>query len=388
MRMVRALLLGPAGSASLRKKFGQINWSLIFLVSLVSCIGFATLYSAAGGNLEPWAERQMTRFAIGMAMLVAIALIDIRFWFKFAYVLYGLAFVALVAIEVAADLRIFRMGAQRWLDLGVFQLQPSELMKVALVLVLARYFHGLSYEDVGRPTRLIWPTLLVLAPAALVAKQPDLGSAILLVMTGAVIFLAAGVRIWKFLLIGMAGGAVIPVAWRFLREYQRNRVLTFLNPENDPLGAGYHIIQSRIALGSGGVWGKGYLQGTQAHLQFLPERQTDFIFPMFAEEFGLVGAVLLIGLYVLILIYGLAIALRAQTQFGRLTAIGLVVIFFVYAFINMAMVQGLVPVVGIPLPFMSYGGTAMMSLLIAFGILIGVYVHRDVRVGRRGVEDD
>ncbi len=388
MRMVRAMLFGPGGSMSLRKKLAQINWSLIFLVSLVSCIGFATLYSAAGGNIEPWAGRQMTRFAIGTALLIAIALIDIRFWFRFAYVGYGLAFAALLAIEIATDLRIFRMGAQRWLDLGFFQFQPSEVMKVALVLVLARYFHGLSYEEVGRPTRLIWPALLVLAPAALVARQPDLGSALLLVFTGAVLFLAAGVRIWKFLLVAAAGAAVVPVAWGFLREYQRNRVLTFLNPENDPLGTGYHIIQSRIALGSGGVWGKGYLQGTQAHLQFLPERQTDFIFPMFAEEFGLVGAILLIGLYVLILIYGLAIALRAQTQFGRLTAMGLISIFFVYAFVNMAMVQGLVPVVGIPLPFMSYGGTAMMSLLIAFGILIGVYVHRDVRVGRRAIDDD
>jgi len=388
MRMVRALLFGPGGSVSLRKKFAQINWSLIFLVSLVSSIGFATLYSAAGGNLEPWAERQMTRFAVGTALLVAIALIDIRFWFRFAYIGYGLAFLALLAIEIATDLRIFRMGAQRWLDLGIVQFQPSEVMKVALVLVLARYFHGLSYEEVGRPTKLLWPAFLVLAPAAMVARQPDLGSALLLVFTGAVIFLAAGVRIWKFLLLGASGAAMIPIGWSFLREYQRNRVLTFLNPENDPLGTGYHIIQSRIALGSGGVWGKGYLQGTQAHLQFLPERQTDFIFPMFAEEFGLVGAVLLIGLYVLILIYGLAIALRAQTQFGRLTAMGLISIFFVYAFINMAMVMGLVTVVGIPLPFMSYGGTAMMSLLIAFGILIGVFVHRDVRVGRRAIDDD
>ncbi len=385
MRMLRSLVFGPTGSISIGKKFTQINWSLIFLISLVSSIGFATLYSAAGGNIEPWAMRQMTRFAIGMLMLICIALIDLRFWFKVAYPFYGFALLLLVAVEIAGDIG---MGAQRWLDLGFIQLQPSELMKVALVLVLARYFHGLSYEEIGQPTRLVWPALLVLVPAALVAKQPDLGSAILLGLTGAVIFLAAGVRIWKFILVGGAAAAVVPVAWRFLREYQRQRVLTFLNPENDPLGAGYHIIQSRIALGSGGIWGKGYLQGTQAYLQFLPERQTDFIFPMFAEEFGLAGALILIGLYALIIVYGLAIALRAQTQFGRLTAVGLIGIFFIYAFVNMAMVQGLMPVVGIPLPFMSYGGTAMMSLLISFGILISVYVHRDVRVGRRAIDDD
>jgi rod shape determining protein RodA len=221
-------------------------------------------------------------------------------------------------------------------------------------------------------------------PAALLVKQPDLGSAILLILTSAVMYFLAGVRIWKFLVIGGAGIAAVPVAWEFLRDYQKQRVLTFLNPENDPLGSGYHIIQSKIALGSGGIWGKGFLQGTQSHLQFLPEKQTDFIFTMLSEEWGFVGGLTLIGLYTLILLYGVGISLRSRSQFGRLVGMGVITTFYVYAAINMAMVMGVLPVVGEPLPLVSYGGTSMMSLLIAFGLLINVYVHRDQIIGRHG----
>jgi rod shape determining protein RodA len=261
-------------------------------------------------------------------------------------------------------------------------------MKIALVLTLARYFHSLSLEEIGNPLYLVWPTLLVFVPAGLVFKQPDLGSAILLVLTGAAIFFLAGVRIWKFLVLGGGALAAIPVAWGFLRDYQKQRVLMFVNPESDPLGAGYHIIQSKIALGSGGLWGKGFLQGTQSHLQFLPEKQTDFIFTMLSEEWGFVGGLLLIGLYTLILLYGIGIALRSRNQFGRLMAMGVVVSFYVYAFINMAMVMGMLPVVGEPLPLVSYGGTAMMTLLISFGLLINVYVHRDNFIGRHGSDTE
>ena len=373
------------GEMSILQKLTQVNWGLIMLLGIVASVGFTALYSAAGGSFEPWAGRQMTRFAVGVVLMLAVAVIDLRFWYRIAYLFYGVAFLLLVAVEVAGEIG---MGAQRWLDLGVIQIQPSELMKVALILVLARYFHGLTYEQIGRPHYLIWPAVLTLAPAALVAKQPDLGSAIMLVAPAGVTFFLAGVRMWKFVVIMAGGAAAVPVAWQFLREYQKQRIYTFLNPENDPLGTGYHIIQSKIALGSGGVWGKGYMQGTQSQLQFLPEKQTDFIFTMFSEEMGFVGGLVLIALYILVIIYGIAIALRSRSDFGRLVAMGVMTSFFIYAFINMGMVMGLLPVVGIPLPLVSYGGTAMMSLLIAFGLVINVYVHRDMHIGRRGLGDE
>jgi rod shape determining protein RodA len=379
---MRAMLAASRRGMTAVEKLKQINLGLILLITIVSSIGFGTLYSAAGGSWDPWASRQMIRFGVGIVLMCGVAVVDQRFWFRIAYGLYFGAFVLLVAVDVAGAIG---MGAQRWLDIGgIIQIQPSELMKIALILTLARYFHGLTYEDIGNPLYLLWPTFLVLAPAALVAKQPDLGSAILLVLMGAVLFFLAGVRWWKFLIIGIAGGAVVPVAWRFLRDYQKQRVLMLFNPESDPLGAGYHIIQSKIALGSGGVWGKGFMQGTQSHLQFLPERQTDFIFTMLSEEWGFVGGLTLIGFYTLILLYGIGISLRSRSQFGRLVGMGVVACFFIYASINMAMVMGVLPVVGEPLPLVSYGGTSMMSLLIAFGLLMNVYVHRDTFIGRWG----
>ena len=363
-------------------KLRQVNVGLIFLIAVVSSIGFGMLYSAAGGSWDPWASRQMIRFVIGVTLMLVVAVVDQRLWFRIAYGLYFAAFVLLVIVDVAGAIG---MGAQRWLEIGgIIQIQPSELMKIALILTLARYFHGLTLEEIGNPLYLLWPAFLVLAPAALVAKQPDLGSAILLVLMGAVIFFLAGVRVWMFLLVGGAGMAAVPVALKFLRGYQRQRLNTFFDPESDPLGAGYHIIQSKIALGSGGVWGKGFLQGTQSHLQFLPERQTDFIFTMLSEEWGFVGGLTLIGLYTLILLYGISISLRSRSQFGRLTGMGVIAAFYIYAAINMAMVMGVLPVVGEPLPLVSYGGTSMMSLLIAFGLLMNVYVHRDQFIGRWG----
>jgi rod shape determining protein RodA len=376
-----SLLSAQRRSMTLFEKVRQVNVGLIVLLTITSSIGFVMLYSAAGGNLDPWASRQITRFGVGLILLLAVAVIDQRLWFRFAYVFYAVALVLLVGVEVAGRIG---MGAQRWLALGPLQIQPSELMKIAIVLTLARYFHSLTYEEIGNPIYLIWPTLLVLLPAGLVFKQPDLGSAMLILMTAAVLFFLAGVRIWKFVVIGGAALAIIPIGWQFLRDYQKQRLLTFIDPEADPLGSGYHIMQSKIALGSGGMWGKGYLQGTQAHLQFLPEKQTDFIFTMLSEEFGFVGGLTLIAVYVLILIYGMAIALRARSQFGRLTAMGIVTSFFIYAFINMAMVVGLLPVVGVPLPLVSYGGTSMMTLMIGFGLVINAYVHRDVVIGRGG----
>jgi rod shape determining protein RodA len=373
--------MGRQVDLTLLQKLVQINWLLIVLISLIAGVGFAMLYSAANGSIDPWASRQMIRFGAGLGLMLLIAVVDVRAWLRHAYLIYGAALLLLVAVEVMG---VVGMGARRWVDLGLFQLQPSEVMKIAMVLALARFYHSLPLEYVGRIRWLIVPAVLIMVPVALVMRQPDLGTAILLMATGTAILLLAGVRLWKF---AVAFGAVllaIPLAWRFmLHGYQKDRVLTYLNPERDPLGAGYHIMQSKIALGSGGLFGKGFMQGTQSHLAFLPERQTDFIFTMLAEEFGLMGCLGLLSLYVLVITYGYAIAMRSRSQFGRLLATGVITTFFIYVFINMAMVMGLIPVVGVPLPLVSYGGTSMMSLLIGFGLVLSVYVHRDVTMARR-----
>jgi rod shape determining protein RodA len=343
------------------------------------------LYSAAGGDFDPWADRQMVRFAVGLVLMLSVAVVDIRIWLRYAYLIYAGALALLVAVEIAGEIG---MGAQRWIDLGFFQLQPSELMKVALVLALARYFHGLEIDSVGRVLPLVPPLALVAMPALLVLKQPDLGTAGMLIMGGGALFFAAGVRLWKFGVLLAGGLAAIPVAWNLLHDYQKNRVLTFLDPERDPLGSGYHILQSKIAFGSGGVFGKGYLLGTQSHLNFLPEKQTDFIFTMLAEEFGLVGALTLLLIYAVLIGYGFAIALRSRSHFGRLLAMGLTFNLFLFVFINTAMVMGVIPVVGVPLPLISYGGTAMLTVLIGFGLIMSVYVHRDARIGRHGLGEE
>ena len=363
------------------QKFWQINWLLIALLVVLAFIGCAMLYSAGDASWDPWAKRHLIRFGVGLLLMIIVAIIDIRIWLRHAYTLYFIILALLIAVEVIG---VISGGAQRWVNLGIVQLQPSEIMKISLVLALAKFFHSASLEEIGRPRLLIVPLLLVSAPVILVLRQPDLGTAIILIMTAGVIFFLAGVRAWKF---GVLMGTILvslPFAWAMLHSYQKNRILTFLDPESDPLGSGYHIMQSKIALGSGGVFGKGYLEGTQSHLNFLPEKQTDFIFTMLAEEFGMIGGLLLLLVYTLILIYCFAIALRVHNQFGRLVTLGIGGTFFFYIFINIAMVMGLLPVVGIPLPMVSYGGTAMLSILIGFGFIICSYVHRDIRVGRHG----
>jgi rod shape determining protein RodA len=256
-------------------------------------------------------------------------------------------------------------------------------MKIALVLALARYFHGCTYDEIGKIRFLLIPLLAIAVPVILVLRQPDLGTALMLVMGGGTIFFLAGVRLWKFALVAIMAVASVPIAWQFLRDYQKKRVLTFLDPESDPLGAGYHILQSKIALGSGGTWGKGFLQGSQSHLNFLPEKQTDFIFTMLAEELGMIGGLALIGLYMMVIAYGLIITLRCRNRFGRLNAGGMTTALFLYVFINIAMVMGLVPVVGVPLPLISYGGTVMLTVMIGLGFVINAYIHRDLEIPRR-----
>jgi rod shape determining protein RodA len=358
-----------------------ISWGLVLLICTAAGFGIAVLYSAADGSMQPWAEKQAIRFVLALILMIGAALVPIRHWFRAAYWVYAVV----LALVVAVDLRGFvGMGAQRWIDLGVIQLQPSELMNVAVVLALARYFHSLSGEDVGRVRYLILPALMVGAPAALVLKQPDLGTAVTLLIGGAAMFFIAGVRLRMFALTAAAAAAALPGVWHFLRDYQKSRIYTFLDPDSDPLGAGYHILQSKIALGSGGLFGKGFLQGSQSHLSFLPEKQTDFIFTTLAEEFGLVGGLGLLMLYSLIILYGFAIALRSRNHFGRLLGLGIVTNFFLAVFINTAMVMGLIPVVGVPLPLISYGGTAMLAVMFGFGLLINVGAHRDTRLNRSG----
>jgi len=319
------------------QKVRNANWFLIILVCLTAGFGLAMLYSVAGGKMDPWASRQSVRFAVGMSLMLFVAFVDIRIWLRLAYPLYAVGLVLLLIVEVMGEVG---MGAQRWLDLGFFNLQPSEVMKIALVLALARYFHGLTGEDVQRFRWLIVPILMVIAPAGLVLVEPDLGTAVLLIMGAGALFFAAGVLWWKFALVFVAVLGSIPFAWDRLHLYQRERILTLFNPERDPLGAGYQIMQSKIALGSGGLWGKGFLLGTQSHLNFLPEKHSDFIFTTLGEEFGLVGGLILLGLYTTIMIYGFAVAFRARSQFGRLLAVGITSTFFLYIFINIAMVMG------------------------------------------------
>ena len=365
-------------------KLRQLHWPFVAVVVMVALIGYGMLYSAGGGSHGPWAWRHGLRFGVGFGAMLVIALIDFRLWFRLAFLIYAAALAGLIGVEIAGSIN---MGAQRWISVGVFQLQPSEVMKIALVLALARYFHGVFVEDIGQPARLIVPILLVIVPAMLVLRQPDLGTSIMLLAGGAAIFFCAGVRLWKFAVVAGAVAAALPVFWHQLHDYQKRRVLTFLEPERDPLGSGYHIIQSKIALGSGGVWGKGFLGGTQSQLSFLPEKQTDFVFTMLGEEAGLAGGLLLLLLFLILIGYGFIFALRARSQFGRLLAVGVAATLFLYVFINVAMVTGLIPVVGVPLPMISYGGTAMMTILAGFGFMLSVDIHRDVAIPRFLADD-
>ena len=371
---------------SLGQRLWLINWSFVLLVSVTACIGFGMLYSAADGNFDPWASRQMVRFIAGIFLMLIVAVIDIHVWLRYAYAIYLFSLILLLIVEFSGSVG---MGARRWIDLGVFTIQPSEIMKISIILLLARYFYASRLEDVSRVSHIFLPVLLILVPAFLIIRQPDLGTSILLVVTGITILFVVGVRIWMFILGGcLAIGAFIPL-WKFvLLDYQKARLLTFIDPERDPLGAGYHILQSKIALGSGGLFGKGFIEGSQSHLSFLPEKQTDFIFTMLAEEFGLMGGLILITLYILLLVYSFIISLRCRSQFGRLIGIGVSTSFFLNVFVNISMVMGLVPVVGMPLPLISYGGTAMITLMFSFGLLLCVHIHRDIQISPGAADGD
>ncbi|MBN67127.1 MAG: rod shape-determining protein RodA [Rickettsiales bacterium] len=360
-------------------KLLQLHWPVLFLIILLACIGFAMQYSAAGGSLEPWAKPQIMRFIVGLVALVVISMLPINLLMRFAYLFYFACLVLLVLVEVGG---FIGMGAQRWIQLGPITLQPSELMKLGLILALARYFHFCHPEDVSSPMMLVIPALLMILPIMLVLRQPNLGTATILGCIGITIFFLAGVSWRYFVALGLLAAISAPVGWQFLHSYQKQRVLTFLDPSQDPLGAGYNITQSIIAIGSGGLWGKGFLKGSQGQLDFLPEKQTDFIFTMLAEEMGFAGSVGLLLLYGILLSFTIALIVRSRHLFGGLIASGVAALLFVHIFINMAMVMGLIPVVGVPLPLLSYGGTFLLTTMLALGMMMHVYVHRDHDIAR------
>jgi len=362
------------------RKVLYLNWPIIVLLVAVAGIGFLMLYSVAGGRLSVWAEPQMKRFALGVAVMFVVAMVPIWFWRNVSFLAYLVSVALLIAVALVG---IEGKGAQRWLDLGVMRLQPSELVKITLVMVLAAYYDWLPLSRVSRPVWVLIPVALVLAPVALVLRQPDLGTSILLLTAGGALMFVAGVH-WAYFatVILAAAGLVFAVfqsrgtEWQMLENYQFRRIDTFLNPESDPLGAGYHITQSKIALGSGGWTGRGFMQGTQSRLNFLPEKHTDFIFVTLAEEFGFIGAISLLALYTLILIFCIAAAFANKDRFSSLLVLGMAMTFFLFFAVNMAMVMGLMPVVGVPLPLVSYGGSAMLVLMIGFGLVQSANIHR------------
>jgi rod shape determining protein RodA len=356
-------------SAIIPQPLARLPWRLIWLVALICTIGIVTLYSAAGGSSSPWATKQALTILAFFGLAIGISYIPERFVKQVTFPTYALILLLLIVVEMVG---FVGKGAQRWIDFGFIRLQPSEFMKPAVVLVLARFYDLLPAGDVRR-WRGLWPAaLLVLVPWALILVQPDLGTATMVLVGGVTIMFVAGLPMWYFLsALGVAAVAG-PILFSMMHDYQRKRVLIFLDPEADPLGAGYHISQSKIAIGSGGVWGKGYLNGSQSHLDYLPEGHTDFVFATFVEEWGLVGGILLIVAFAMIVRWGMKVSQRARSRFAQLAAAGLSMTIFFYFTVNLMMVMGLAPVVGIPLPLVSFGGSAVMTVMICLGLLMGI----------------
>ena len=362
------------------RKILYANWALVVLLTAVASVGFLMLYSVAGGDLSRWAEPQMKRFALGLVVMMIIGMVPIWFWRNIS----GRAYLGGIGLLVLVELfGTVGMGAQRWIDLGFMRLQPSEVMKISLVMMLAAYYDWLPLSKVSRPFWVLIPVVLTLIPTALVLKQPDLGTAILLIAGGGIVMFCAGVSWWYFIAVLMAGVGLIYAVfaskgtdWQLLKDYQFRRIDTFLDPSTDPLGAGYHITQSKIALGSGGFTGRGFMQGTQSRLNFLPEKHTDFIFTTLAEEFGFIGGMSLLSLYGLIILFCVLSASQNKDRFGALLTLGIAATLFLFFAVNMSMVMGLAPVVGVPLPLVSYGGSAMLVLLAAFGLVQSAHIHR------------
>jgi rod shape determining protein RodA len=362
------------------RKLLYLHWPLLLLTVTIASVGFLMLTSVAGGNFERWAEPQMMRFALGFAAMITVAMIPIWFWRNVSAVAYGVSILLLILVELFG---VIGMGAQRWIDIGPLRLQPSELSKITSIMLLAAYYDWLDVKKVSRPLWVLVPVLIVLLPAGLTLVQPDLGTAVLIIAGGGMVMFAAGVSWWYFgVVAAMAVGLVFAVfasrgtPWQLLRDYQYKRIDTFLDPSADPLGAAYHITQSKIALGSGGLSGKGFMQGTQSRLNFLPEKHTDFIFTTLAEEFGFIGSMSLLGLYALLAVFCIVAAMQNRDRFSSLLIIGIAGTVFLFVAVNMSMVMGLAPVKGVPLPLVSYGGSAMLVIMVAFGLVQSAHVHR------------
>lgn len=362
------------------RKLLFLHWPLIILLTTLASIGFLMLTSVAGGNFERWAQPQVIRFGLGFAAMVVVAMIPIWFWRNVAVLAYIVSILLLLFVEFFG---VVGMGAQRWIDIGSLRLQPSELNKITLVMLLAAYYHWLDVKKVSRPLWVLFPILAILLPAGLTLIQPDLGTGILIILGGGIVMFVAGVSWWYFCVAASAGVGLVVAAlasrgtsWQLLRDYQYRRIDTFFDPSVDPLGAGYHITQSKIALGSGGLSGKGFMQGTQSRLNFLPEKHTDFIFTTFAEEFGFIGSISLLALYALVLLFCLLTAVQNKDRFSSLLTIGIAGTLFLFVAVNMSMVMGLAPVKGVPLPLVSYGGSAMLVIMVAFGLVQSAHVHR------------
>lgn len=362
------------------RKLLYFNWGLALLLTAAAGVGFLMLYSVAGGDFSRWAEPQMRRFALGMTGMLVIAMVPIWFWRNMSALAYLATLALLVGVEIVGDIR---MGAQRWIDIGPIRLQPSEAMKIALVMMLAAYYDWLDVRKVSHPFWVLVPVVMILVPTFLVLRQPDLGTSIMLLMGGGIVMFVAGVSLWYFGAVAASGIALVTLvmvsrgtSWQLLKDYQYGRIDTFLDPSTDPLGSAYHITQAKIALGSGGWTGRGFMQGTQSRLNFLPEKHTDFIFTTLAEEFGFIGGISLLAIYALIVVFCISSAMKNKDRFGSLVTLGLAGTFFMFFAVNMAMVMGLAPVVGAPLPLVSYGGSAMMILLLGFGLMQSAHVHR------------
>ncbi|MDD9920831.1 MAG: rod shape-determining protein RodA [Boseongicola sp.] len=362
------------------RKILYANWALVLLLTAVAGVGFLMLTSVAGGDMERWAEPQMKRFILGLVVMMIVGMVPLWFWRSMSGIAYLGSIGLLVLVELIGEVG---MGAQRWLDLGFMRLQPSEVMKISLVMMLAAYYDWLPISKVSRIQWVIPPVILTLLPTALVLRQPDLGTSILLIAGGGIVMFIAGVSWWYFIAVILAGAALVYTVfasrgtdWQLLKDYQFRRIDTFLDPSTDPLGAGYHITQSKIALGSGGWSGKGFMQGTQSRLNFLPEKHTDFIFTTLAEEFGFIGGLSLLTLYGLIILFCVVSAAQNKDRFGALLTLGIAATLFLFFAVNMSMVMGLAPVVGVPLPLVSYGGSAMLVLMGAFGLVQSAHIHR------------
>ena len=362
---------------TLAEKIWQLNWSLVLLITSTASIGFVMLYSAANGSIEPWAYRQMIRFAIGLVVMLLVAVSSIHFWLRYAYVVYLACLGLLIVVEFFGATG---MGAKRWIDLGFMSLQPSELMKISLIVFLARYYNKIPSQNVNSIKHIFIPFISFMIPVYLVVKQPDLGTAVLIAISGLIVIWLTGFRLKYFLYSFFVLICLIPVGISFLKPYQKSRILTFLNPERDPLGAGYQIIQSKIAVGSGGIFGKGFLQGSQSYLDYLPEKHTDFIFTLFSEEFGFIGSLFLLIIYALIIYRISKIGSQTRNNFARLFCFGFAAAFFVYVTVNMSMVLGLLPIVGAPLPIMSYGGSSMLAIMTGLGIVMSCKIHRQEEI--------